>query len=225
MENIHNPVRSFVLRGGRMGKNLKHAFSELYSVYGLAADETPLNLEGLSTGKKTVLEIGFGMGEVLLQMAKDYPQYFFLGLEVHKPGIAKLLYEINKQKLSNLHIIRQDALTVLEKRLPEGSLNALHIFFPDPWPKKKHHKRRLIKSQNMEYLLKALKPGGYLHLATDWADYAKQMEEVLRQEKELQIQDPATVPLKRCTSRFEEKGLRKGHSIFSFYAVKRSLAC
>lgn len=171
----------------------------------------------------TILEIGFGMGESTAAIAALRPDDNFIGIEVHSPGVGALLKLIGEQQLSNLKIIQHDAVDVLNTMVPNASLAGLHIFFPDPWPKKRHHKRRLIQAPFVQLLTQKLIPDGYLHLATDWQEYAEQMLLVLGEEPQLAntATDYASRPSYRGTSGFERKGLTKGHGIWDLVFRRR----
>jgi len=164
----------------------------------------------------TIVEIGFGMGESTAAIAAMLPDKNFIGIEVHTPGVGALLKLIGQQELTNLQIIQHDAVEVLTQMIPDRSLAGLHIFFPDPWPKKRHHKRRLIQPELVKLLVQKLAADGYIHLATDWEDYAHHMLAVLQSEPGLTntAKDFAARPAYRGTSGFERKGLAKGHGVW-----------
>jgi tRNA (guanine-N7-)-methyltransferase len=181
-------IRSFVLRAGRTTSGQQRALDELGPQYLLSFQDKPLDLikafEG-STNPK-ILEIGFGMGETTAKIAAARNQDDFLAIEVHTPGVGALLKLIGENQLTNVRLIRHDAVEVLEKMIASNSLDGIHIYFADPWHKKRHHKRRLIQGQFVRLLVSRLKPGAYLHLATDWHNYAEQMLLVLNSESTLQ---------------------------------------
>jgi len=164
----------------------------------------------------TIVEIGFGMGESTAAIAGLLPDTNFIGIEVHTPGVGALLKLVGERNLGNLRIVQHDAVEVLKQMIPDRSLAGFHIFFPDPWPKKRHHKRRLIQPELVKLLVAKLAADGYIHLATDWEDYALHMLEVLRAEPALKntAQDYAPRPSYRGTSSFERKGLAKGHGVW-----------
>lgn len=215
-------VRSFVTRAGRVSVAQERALTTLMPQWGLPYRAALLDFsEVFGRSAPTVLEIGFGMGETTARLAAARPDVNFLGIEVHTPGVGALLKQIDEAHLTNLRLIQHDAVEVLEDMIPEGSLAGVHIFFPDPWPKKRHHKRRLIAPALVRLLSARLCPGGYIHSATDWEDYALQMREVLEGEPSLSsIQDPLssrTNPLvTRPATKFEERGLKLGHVVFDF---------
>jgi tRNA (guanine-N7-)-methyltransferase len=181
-------IRSFVLRAGRTTTGQQRAIDELGSKYLLPFQEKTLDLEEAFQGSThpKILEIGFGMGETTAQIAATRKQDDFLAIEVHTPGVGALLKLIGEHQLSNLRLIRHDAVEVLEKMIAPQSLDGIHIYFADPWHKKRHHKRRLIQAQFVSLLISKLKPAAYLHLATDWHNYAEQMLLVLNAEPALQ---------------------------------------
>lgn len=175
--------------------------------------------EVASGAKKRILEIGFGMGHSLLAMAEQFPQYQFLGVEVYRPGIGSVLNAIHKKQLKNIRLICGDVVPVLQ-RIPPHVLDAILIFFPDPWPKKRHHKRRLIQSSFIELISQTLKIGGYLHIATDWQNYAEQIKAVLEgypQLTDASVNEAVVMP--RITTKFEQRGQKLGHDIFEFVRV------
>jgi len=173
-------VRSFVRRDGRMTEAQKHALETLLPSVGLTLQNGLINLtETFQRDAKCVLEIGFGSGYSLLEMATSHPKENFIGIETHLPGIGTLLQGVGARQLQNIRIYYADAVEVLEKCIPDLSLDVIQIFFPDPWPKRKHHKRRLIQPVFVDLLIKKLKKGGTIHLATDWEEYATHMMDVL----------------------------------------------
>ena len=210
-------IRSFVLRAGRMGTGQMRALEELGPRFLIPFDSGPLDLDA-AFGREApkVLEIGFGMGTATAAIAQAHPGNDYLGVEVHTPGVGALLKSIGVLGLNNLRIIQHDAVEVVEQMLPDTSLDGVHIFFPDPWHKKRHHKRRLIQPAFVALLARKLKPDGYLHLATDWADYAQQMLDVLNADPNLAntAQGYAPRPEYRPLTKFEQRGLRLGHGVW-----------
>lgn len=212
-------IKSFVKREGRMTPGQKRALELLWPRYGIDLDNNPLLLDSLfeRTGP-IVLEIGFGMGEAIAKMAADNPTENFLGIEVHRPGVGRLLATANKLHLSNLRVICADAVEVLSNHLPDNCLQRVQIFFPDPWHKKKHHKRRLIQADFLRLLNQKIKPGGKLHIATDWQHYAEHIIEILQGNlnfeniagEKLYVPRPDYRPL----TRFEQRGQRLGHGVW-----------
>ena len=188
---------------------------------------TPLNAEAIfSRRAPTIVEIGFGMGEATAAIAQRLADKNFVGIEVHTPGVGALLKLIGENNIRNLRIIQHDAVEVLKSMVADNSLDGLHIFFPDPWPKKRHHKRRLIQAEFVKLLVQKLASGGYLHLATDWEDYAHHMLGVLAAERGLNNTPEATNgfsprPEYRGSSSFERKGLAKGHGVWDLVFVKK----
>ncbi|MCX7627271.1 MAG: tRNA (guanosine(46)-N7)-methyltransferase TrmB [Methylophilaceae bacterium] len=210
------PIRSFVLRQGRFTPAQRRAIETLMPRYGIPYLPTPLNLDKVfGRVAPKILEIGFGMGTATAQIAKARPDQDYLGIEVHGPGVGNLLKLIEALGLTNLRVIQHDAVEVLRDMIADGTLDGVHIFFPDPWPKKRHHKRRLIQPAFVALLAQKLKPGGYLHLATDWREYAEWMLQVLQKEPRLEntVQDYAT-PGDRPETKFEQRGLRLGHGVW-----------
>lgn len=219
------PVRSFVLRAGRMGSGQSRALADLGPRYLIPFErDQPLDLDRVF-GREAprVLEIGFGMGDTTATIAASNPDLDYLGIEVHTPGVGALLKRIGEAGLENVRIIQHDAVDVLEHMLPDACLDGAHIFFPDPWPKKKHHKRRLVQADFVHLLSHKLKPDGYLHLATDWEDYARRMLDVLRAEPGLinTCDDYAPRPAYRPLTKFERRGLRLGHGVWDLLFRKR----
>ena len=216
-DHTHRPIRSFVLRQGRISHAQQRAYDELLPRYAIPYTETALNLDevyGRSAPK--ILEIGFGMGETTAHIAQHHPENDYLAIEVHTPGVGCLLKQIGELDLSNLRIMQHDAVEVVKNMLAPGSLDGIHIFFPDPWHKKRHHKRRLIQAEFIALLVERLKPGGYLHAATDWQEYAEHILAVLSAEPKLAntAQDYAPRPAYRPLTKFEQRGIRLGHGVW-----------
>lgn len=211
------PIRSFVLRQGRVSNAQRRACETLLPKYGIPFKQELLDLNQVfGRNAPKILEIGFGMGESTAIIAQAYPENDYLGIEVHTPGVGSLLNEIEAQEITNLHVIQYDAVEVLQHMLPDACLDGVHIFFPDPWPKAKHHKRRLIQSTLISKLSQHLKSGGYIHAATDWQEYAEQILDVLNQEPQLTntAKDYATRPDYRPITKFEQRGLKLGHGVW-----------
>jgi tRNA (guanine-N7-)-methyltransferase len=217
MPERHSHIRSYVLRQGRVSNAQQRALDTLKPRFGIPYAVQPLDLEAAfgRTAPK-MLEIGFGMGETTATIAAAHPENDYLALEVHNPGVGSLLKQIGEMELCNLRIIQHDAVEVLRDMIPDASLDGVHIFFPDPWHKARHNKRRLIQSPFVEKLVTKLKPGGYIHAATDWQDYAEQMLAVFSAEPQLQntAQDYAPRPDYRPLTKFEQRGLRLGHGVW-----------
>jgi tRNA (guanine-N7-)-methyltransferase len=220
----HAPIRSFVLRAGRMGPGQQRALAQLGPRFVLPFAPQTLDYQAaFSRDAPTVLEIGFGMGNATAMIAAALPHTNFIGIEVHAPGVGALLKRIGELGLSNLRLIQHDAVEVLEQMIPAASLAGVHIYFPDPWHKKRHHKRRLIQSAWVARLATRLAPGGYLHCATDWQPYAQQMLEVLSAEPALRntVEAYAPRPEWRPLTKFEARGLKLGHGVWDLL-FKRS---
>ena len=211
------PIRSFVLRAGRMGSGQTRALQSLGPRFMLPYAPGPIDFEA-AFGRRApvVLEIGFGMGEGLAETAAAYPDTDFLGVEVHTPGVGALLKQIGERELANVRVIQHDAVEVLERMIAPGILAGVRVFFPDPWHKKRHHKRRLIQPPLVALLASRLAPGGFMHLATDWQDYAEQMLAVLSAEPLLKntVADYAPRPDTRPLTKFEQRGIRLGHGVW-----------
>ncbi|MEJ5211613.1 MAG: tRNA (guanosine(46)-N7)-methyltransferase TrmB [Burkholderiales bacterium] len=224
-ERPHRPIRSFVLRAGRVSPAQRRALETLLPVYGLPYRPEPLDLDAVfGRSAPRILEIGFGMGETTAAIAAAHPEQDFLGVEVHPPGIGSLLKQIHEKGLGNLRIIPHDAVEVLARMIPPESLDGVHIFFPDPWPKKRHHKRRLIQPPFVALVTDRLKAGGYLHVATDWQPYAEQILAVLSAEPRLEntADGFAPRPAWRPVTKFESRGLRLGHGVWDILFRKRA---
>jgi len=208
------PVRTYVLRQGRITAAQSRAFETLYPRYGIAYAPEPIDARRVfGRDAPLVLEIGSGMGETTAQIAKSRPEADFIAVEVHAPGVGSLLNRIEAEAITNLRVIRHNALDVLEHMIPDGMLAGLHVFFPDPWPKKRHHKRRLVQPEFAALAARKLAPGGILHTATDWQEYAEQMLAVLSAEPRLEnmAEGFAPRPAYRPPTKFELRGARLGH--------------
>ncbi len=213
-------IKSFVKRAGRTTSGQAKALEELGPRYVLAYAPAPLDREAVfgaeTAANPLILEIGFGMGDATAHIADVMRDKNFLGCEVHEPGVGALLKHIGERGLTNIRILQHDAVEVLDHMLSEQSLDGVHIFFPDPWHKTKHHKRRLLQTPLVAKLASRLKPGGYLHCATDWEPYAQQMLEVLGAEPLLRntAETYAAKPDYRPLTKFEKRGLRLGHGVW-----------
>ncbi len=217
-------IRSFVLRAGRMGSGQTRALQELGPRFVLPYAARPLDFAAVfGRQAPVVLEIGFGMGDATAAIAQRLPGTDFLGVEVHTPGVGALLRQIGERGLDNLRIVQHDAVEVLASMLPPASLAGVHIFFPDPWHKKRHHKRRLIQPPFVAAMAQRLEPGGYLHCATDWEPYAQQMLELLSAEPLLAntVAGFAPRPDYRPLTKFEARGLRLGHGVRDLVFTRR----
>lgn len=211
------PIRSFVLRQGRLTAAQERAVDTLLPTFGIPYAPQALDLEA-AFGRQApkILEIGFGMGGATAQIAAANPDKDYLGIEVHTPGVGNLLKLMQEQQLTNVRVIQHDAVEVLQYMIVDGALDGVHIFFPDPWPKKRHHKRRLLQAEFVALLCRKLKPGGYLHFATDWEEYAQWTLEVLQGESLLRntAADYAPRPEYRPLTKFEQRGLNLGHGVW-----------
>ncbi|MGH8688381.1 MAG: tRNA (guanosine(46)-N7)-methyltransferase TrmB [Burkholderiales bacterium] len=204
-------VRSYVLRQSRTTPAQQRALDELLQIHGIAYRQEIVQPQILF-GRRAplVLEIGSGMGETTAHIAAAQPGADFIAVEVHGPGVGSLLKRIDEQGLKNLRVIRHDAVEVLDHMVADGMLAGIHLFFPDPWPKKRHHKRRLVQPDFAALAARKLAPGGYLHAATDWPDYAAQIDQVLRAEPLLEASPEVR---DRPATKFEQRGLRLGHEV------------
>ncbi|MBL8324825.1 MAG: tRNA (guanosine(46)-N7)-methyltransferase TrmB [Rubrivivax sp.] len=222
-------VRSYVLRGGRLGPGQQRALAELGPRFLLPWSAEPLDAAA-AFGREAplLLEIGFGMGDATAAVAAALPDHNLLGIEVHEAGVGALLKLVGERRLANVRIVRHDAVEVLRTMIAPGTLAGVHVWFPDPWPKKRHHKRRLLQPAFVHELAQRLAPGGYLHCATDWQPYAEQMLQVLGRESMLRNRaDPASTPPGfvsrppwRPLTRFEQRGLRLGHGVWDLVFVR-----
>jgi len=215
-----SPIRSYVLRQGRTTPAQRRALEDLYPKYGLRFTGEPLSSSAIfGRTAPLVVEIGSGMGETTAAIAKARPEVDFIAAEVHAPGVGSLLNRIAKEELANLRVIRHDAVEVLQRMIPDASLAAIHLFFPDPWPKKRHHKRRLVQPEFAALAARKLAPGGVVHAATDWPDYAQQMSEVFSGESLFLPAGKGFV--ERPPTKFEARGRRLGHPIRDLYFRRR----
>jgi tRNA (guanine-N7-)-methyltransferase len=220
----HPPIRSFVLRQGRITGAQERALEEWLPLYGIPFSERLLDLnERFGRTAPKILEIGFGMGDTTAEIAAEHPENDYLGIEVHGPGVGSLLKHIHGRGLANVRIIRHDAAEVLQRMIAPAALDGVHLFFPDPWPKKRHHKRRLVQPAFTALLAQCMKPGAYLHVATDWEDYAQHMLGVLGAEPRLvnTAADFAVRPVTRPLTRFERRGLARGHQVWDLLFRRR----
>jgi tRNA (guanine-N7-)-methyltransferase len=220
-------IRSFVVRTGRATAAQQRALNELWPHYGVQFAPAPLDLDRLfGRHAPRMLEIGFGTGAALHSFAQAHPEMDCLGVEVHPPGVGHLLLELQARAINNCRVIAHDAVEVLSLQLPPASLALIHIFFPDPWPKKRHHKRRLIQPAFTELLAQALVPGGVVRLATAWEPYAQHMNLVLQATAGLRNLANAGAfserPALRPVTRFERRGTRLGHAVWDLAYAKIS---
>lgn len=217
MTEPHRPIRSYVLRQGRVSNAQQRAYDTLLPEFGIPFAHELLDLDrvfGRSAPK--ILEIGFGMGETTAGIAAAHRENDYLGIEVHTPGVGSLLKQIHERGLTNVRIVQHDAVEVLTHMIAPRTFDGAHIFFPDPWPKKRHHKRRLIQPAFVALLVERMKPGAYLHVATDWQEYAEQALAVLAAEPRLRntAAGYAARPDYRPLTKFENRGLKLGHAVW-----------
>ncbi|MDN7176651.1 tRNA (guanosine(46)-N7)-methyltransferase TrmB [Caballeronia sp. SEWSISQ10-4 2] len=221
----HRRIRSFVTRAGRVSTGQRRALDEFGPRFVVPFAPQPLDWDAaFGRSAPRVLEIGFGMGATTAEIASARPTDDFLGVEVHEPGVGALLKLIGEQGLTNIRVVQHDAVEVLEQMIAAGSLDGVHIYFPDPWHKARHHKRRLIQPKFVALLVSRLKPGGYIHLATDWQNYAEQMLEVLSAEPALENTagtNYAPRPDYRPVTKFERRGLKLGHGVWDLVFKRR----
>ena len=217
----HRTIRSFVRRAGRLTPPQRKALVDLWPQFGLEFTEAELDLHDLfQRNANTCLEIGFGNGDTLVQQARENPQQDYIGVEVHEPGVGHCLNAAQRAGITNLRLIAHDAIDVLQRQIPMGSLIRINLYFPDPWPKKRHHKRRIVQPSFLELCADRLKPGGALHIATDWANYAEHIDAELDLSARFSVAErrehAGDQPLDRPRTKFERRGLRKGHRIWDW---------
>jgi tRNA (guanine-N7-)-methyltransferase len=220
-------IRSFVRRAGRITPSQQRAFETLWPVYGVEYRAELLVFERLfGRSAPVVLEIGFGNGETLVEQAAASPDRDFIGIEVHEPGIGHCMLKADETGVTNLRLINHDAIEVLTHQVPHGSLSRLNLYFPDPWPKKRHHKRRIIAPSFLELVADRLTDTGTLNVATDWANYAEHIDEALSRSDRFSCierrEHDGEQPLDRPQTKFERRGLRKGHRICDWCFQKNS---
>jgi len=218
-KSFHRRIRSFVRREGRLTKGQQRALETLFPRFGVAFTPQLLDLDALfDRSASRVMEIGFGNGGALAQMAEQHPENDYFGIEVHRPGVGNLLLQIEQHHLSNIRVSQHDAVEVLEQQIPDASLDEVLLFFPDPWHKKKHHKRRIVQPAFVQLLRSKLKPGGIFHMATDWQDYAEHMLEIMNTAPGFGnlagngrfCERPDYRPL----TKFEQRGRKLGHGVW-----------
>jgi len=217
----HRTIRSFVRRAGRLTPPQQRALVDLWPRFGLEVAESKLDLHDLfQRNASTCLEIGFGNGATLVQQAQENPQQNFIGIEVHEPGVGHCLIAAQKAGIDNLRLITHDAIEVLQRQIPMGSLSRINLYFPDPWPKKRHHKRRIVQPSFLALCADRLKPAGALHVATDWANYAEHIDTELESSERFSVSErrehDGDEPLDRPRTKFERRGLKKGHRIWDW---------
>lgn len=204
------PIRSFVLRQGRLTQGQERALQESWPKWGLSLHDGQLNFAALfSNCNPVTLEIGFGMGDSLAEQAATNPGKNFVGVEVHQPGVGHLLMCAESQEITNIRIFSEDSVLVLDQAIPDHSLDRVQVFFPDPWPKKRHHKRRLVNAAFVRKITSKLVPGGCLHFATDWVPYAEEVEMLLADHPQFERCEPPGRP----ETKFERRGIKLGHEV------------
>jgi tRNA (guanine-N7-)-methyltransferase len=224
MEATRRTIKSYVLRQGRLTRGQQQALDRLWPVYGIDFQVQPIDLA--STFGQTapvILEIGFGNGDSLLQQAKDHPHHNYLGIEVHRPGVGHLLHLVEDAGIRNLRVINHDAVEVLQQQIPDNSLDCIQLFFPDPWHKKRHQKRRIVNAAFIELVHQKLKPGGTFHLATDWEDYAQYMLAEMEQAQgfvNAAGKGNYAKNTNRPATKFEHRGRRLGHGVWDLIYKK-----
>jgi len=206
-------VRSYRLRGSRITGPQQSALDKYWGIYGMAYSESLIDIPSLFPNvKNVILEIGFGMGEATALIGRDFPETGFIAVEVHKPGIGKLMARIEELELSNIRIIEGDAHPILRTMIADGSLDGVHLFFPDPWPKKRHNKRRIVNERFLELIAPKIKKDGFIHIATDWVPYAEYIQEVFAPSA-LFTGGVVDRPEWRPVTRFEGQGITKDHQV------------
>jgi tRNA (guanine-N7-)-methyltransferase len=227
-EPHHRRIRSFVRRAGRLTVSQQRALEDLWPDYGVEYADDALDFEALfGRSAPVVLEIGFGNGETLVAMAAEHPDHDFLGIEVHDPGVGHCLIAADRAGVSNLKLIVHDAIEVLENQVPRSSLARINLYFPDPWPKKRHHKRRIVQPGFLALCADRLVPNGALHIATDWANYAEHIDAEFAGSQHFHCAErrehQGDRPLDRPVTKFERRGLRHGHGIVDWRFEKNTL--
>mgnify|MGYP001473081117 FL=1 len=226
-QELSHKIKSFVIRAGRMTGSQQKGWNEVFPKHGFSLTESQFDWEhSYAVNGPRVVEIGFGMGDSLLAMAEQNPTYRYLGLEVHKPGVGKLFAEVEKRGIENIKVFAEDAVRVLELSIQPQTVDIIQIFFPDPWHKKRHHKRRLIQPDFVDLLLTRLAPAGRIHLATDWQPYAEHMMAVLENNQNVRnvagAQQFIPRPELRPETKFERRGHRLGHGVWDLMFQKRA---
>ena len=220
----HPPIRSYVLRQGRFSRGQQRAYVELFPRYGVPFEPKEIDFAALFGRRAPVIvEVGSGMGETTAAIAAANPDRDYLAIEVHSPGIGSLLKLVQEQGIENIRVVRHDAAEVFREMIQPASLAGVHVFFPDPWPKKRHHKRRLLQPAFVDATAERLRPGGYLHIATDWQDYAEQALAVLEATPLLanSAERFAPRPASRPETKFERRGRRLGHGVWDLLFTRR----
>lgn len=219
-------IKSFVLRQGRLTKSQQNALDNLWPKFGLDISQGMLDLNDVfGRDANTIVEIGFGMGTSLVAMAKANPEQNYIGIEVHRPGVGALLKQIEEEELTNIRVFNDDAIEVLAQCIPENALSGVYLFFPDPWHKKKHNKRRIVQPEFAATIARHLKQGGHFHMATDWEDYSEQMMEVMSAAPDYENTSGegqfTPRPDYRPLTKFEQRGHRLGHGVWDLIFAKK----
>ncbi len=219
-------IRSFVRREGRLTHGQQDALEQLWPIYGIENSAQPIDFKTLFGNKHPIiLEIGFGNGESLARMAEKMPENNYVGIEVHRPGVGHLLKLIDEKGLNNLRLMSDDAVDILTRQIPPSSLSGVQLFFPDPWHKKKHHKRRIVQPEFVKLLASRLRSGGFFHMATDWQDYAAHMLEVMQGSHDFkncsESGDYVPRPGHRPITKFERRGHRLGHGTWDLIFTRK----
>lgn len=227
-EPLLRTLRSFVRRQGRLTAGQQAALDTLMPIWGVPEQPEAIDMSELfGNNNPVILEIGFGNGESLLQNAIDNPDQNYLGIEVHRPGVGHLLMRIDESTVSNIRVLAMDAIVVIDQRLATNSISGVQIFFPDPWPKKRHHKRRLVQTVFLDLLVQKLKPEAWFHMATDWEPYAVQMLRVTDAHSafinQKGIGQYCERPDSRPQTKFERRGQRLGHGVYDLMFTKQSI--
>jgi len=224
--NPPRAIKSFVLRAGRLSPRQKLGLERYLPEYQLTLADAPWDLDAMfHRSADVIVELGFGMGQTLVSMAIAQPHINFLGIEVHQAGIGALVMALHDQGIKNVRIAPYDAVEVLKRGISDGALSGMNIFFPDPWPKARHHKRRLIQPTFLTLAAEKIQAGGFLHLATDWQEYAEHMHHVLVQHSDFINQDPAggyvVRPQTRPLTKFEQRGIKLGHEVWDLIFLRK----
>lgn len=218
-------IRSFVRREGRLTAGQQRALDELFPRFGIEPSAPPIDFTA-TFGREapTILEIGFGNGDTLATIARNHPENNYLGIEVHRPGVGHLLMRIEEYGLTNVRVMCADAVEVLQQQIPDSRLEAVYLFFPDPWHKKRHHKRRQVQPEWAQLIRSKLRIGGYLHMATDWQEYAEHMLAVLGNTEGFTNQSAHSSfierPAYRPVTKFEQRGMRLGHGVWDLVFIR-----
>ena len=223
----HRSIRSFVRRTGRLTPSQQRALSTLWPAYGVELGDDALVAAALfGRDAPLMLEIGFGNGDTLVELATSSPDTDFIGIEVHEPGVGHCLLRLHDAEISNLRLIVHDAVEVMKDHIAPDSVDRINLYFPDPWPKKRHHKRRIVQPAFLDLCARVLKPGGALHIATDWENYAEHIDATLRESTQFTVSErrehDGDEPLQRPVTKFEQRGMRRGHRIWDWRAIVKN---